>query len=108
MLNVNNDGTGLEMVCPKSSKIFQIFGLLPVAIKTFLDVKTPSVVSISNESDFFLMDFTEWFINTSTLCFLTSFKKQSTIVCEESVIGNMRPSSSIFKGTPRFSNQSMV
>src|SRR5690606_24523155 len=50
MLKVNNDGTGGTMLCPKSSKSFHIFGLLPVAIRSLLDVNWFCVVSICQTS----------------------------------------------------------
>ena len=47
-------------------------------------------------------------VKSRTPAFFASASKQSTIVSDESVIGNIRPSSSSFRRTPRVSNQATV
>jgi hypothetical protein len=53
-------------------------------------------------------DSTAPFSRNFTPAFCAAFSRQSTIVCAESVTGNIRPSASIFKVTPRAANHATV
>ena len=52
--------------------------------------------------------FTPQFVRMTTPAFCAAPIRQSTIVCELSVTGNIRPSASVFSFTPRASNHSPV
>ena len=54
------------------------------------------------------MDSTPQFNRSFTPALVAAFIRQSMIVCEELVVGNIRPSLSVFSFTPRATNQSTV
>ena len=96
------------MVWPIEAKIVHIDGLLPAVIIKKSDRYVLSETVTSHFASIFLMAVTRQLSLISTLCFLQILMKHSMIVSEESVMGNILPSASVFKATPFLENQSMV
>src|SRR5690606_3722568 len=115
ILKVNKEGTGGIMACPKSSRSFQILGLLPVAISNFFvryvfrrDTTSQPPPGTPGPDLIGTRSITELFLKTCIPKRSASPTKQSITVWEELDRGNMRPSCSIFRGIPLSSKKATV
>ena len=83
--------------------------LPPVAMMTRSKLSVAPLPRVSwKESASLMMERTGVEVRTVTPARATADIRQSTIVPESSVVGNMRPSSSVFVATPREPNHSIV
>src|ERR1043165_355790 len=108
MLKVNSDATGGTIMWPSSSNIFQTECDEPAVTTTTSASILPVLVFSWNLESVYCNFSTPHCILTCTPRRRASFQKQSIIVCDESVTGNIRPSASRLISTPRLRNQSIV
>ena len=111
MLNVKSEGTGGMMVWPKDSAIASPPEALlpPVAmIRPWQSRGSPAPSVSFRPSAVRSTERTAVWTRMSTPARRAAPSRQSAIVAESSVMGNMRPSASVFVATPRAANQATV
>ena len=111
MWKVKSEGTGGTTVCPKDSAMASPPEALlpPVATMTRSKASVEPLPRVRRKDSASLM-IVRTGVETRmvTPARAAADIRQSTIVPESSVVGNIRPSSSVFVATPRLPNHSMV
>ena len=103
MWKVKREGTGGERVWPRLVQGWDSGRHPPAAQRKRSDSMVEPEVRrrVKPPSGDFCRDWTPWSGRIFTLAFCEAWVRQSMMVWEESVVGNIRPSDSVFSFTPR-------